>query len=329
MDFIQKLNKKNNTGNNIDFSDEDLLSFMNYNIVMSTNFNNGSIVLNTDINSNSGNAFKFLNEEPVGKEYLNFLTDNNKLLACGFANIDVENYTSLVMSFLNSNNETYNEFNSFLVEMGISENEIFNVFNGEIAFSLIDLEAPEKSISEDFGEWNDDFFDKEFESSSNEPTPTILLTLGINDQSSLMKLMASAPVNIIEGQVIEIDESHHFLLLKDNKLHIGSHKELLDKLNELGSLKAYNKIKIDHPVYFYVNTDADSCPEGFSSTIEAEGGSEMFNSIMSLLSSIEVKGNNNQVSYEIQMSNSKVNSLKVIFDFVIEQLNNNPELMYM
>ena len=100
--------------------------------------------------------------------------------------------------------------------------------------------------------------------------------------------------------MIEIENDVH-LLLKDNKLFLGSPQELMNKLNVAGSLSTYSKINsIDYPVYCYFNTDASSYPDIVTSTLEREGGLEIFHDIMSLFNSFEIKGTNNKISYEIR-----------------------------
>ena len=105
----------------------------------------------------------------------------------------------------------------------------------------------------------------------------------------------------------------------------------MDNINASGSLKAYNKINsIEYPVYCYINTDASSTPDGISSILDQEGGTEIYNDILNLFSSFEIKGTNENISYEVQMSNKSENSLKQIFDLIIELAKkNNPDLMFM
>ncbi|GEM_PF-4160650 len=333
MDFIKNINMNNELTEL--YSNEEFLKLMDYTMVSTANFNNGEIIMDLKM-INNGNGFKYLKDQPVGAEYLNYLTDNDRMIASAFANIDLDTYISFLKPMLNSNLDVYNDFNDFLTQIGLSENEIFNIFNGELAISIIDILEPENSIeqefSDDFGEWEDDFFDEMdeygYDSPSKEPVPSFLFTLGINDQSALMKLMANAPVNVVKDQVIEIENDVH-LLLKDNKLFLGSPQELMNKLNVAGSLSTYSKINsIDYPVYCYFNTDASSYPDIVTSTLEREGGLEIFRDIMSLFNSFEIKGTNNKISYEIIMSNKGENSLKQIMDMIIKLAKeNNPGLM--
>ena len=334
MDFIKNINMNNELTEL--YSNEEFLKLMDYTMVSTANFNNGEIIIDLKMINNNGNGFKYLKDQPVGAEYLNYLTDNDRMIASAFANIDLDTYISFLKPMLNSNLDVYNDFNEFLAQIGLSENEIFNIFNGELAISIIDILEPENSIeqefSDDFGEWEDDFFDEmdeyAYDSPSKEPAASFLFTLGINDQSALMKLMANAPVNVVKDQVIEIENDVH-LLLKDNKLFLGSPQELMNKLNAAGSLSTYSKINsIDYPVYCYVNTDASSYPDMVTSTLEREGGLEIFHDIMSLFNSFEIKGTNNKISYEIIMSNKEENSLKQIMDMIIKLAKeNNPGLM--
>ena len=246
MDFIKNISMNNELTEL--YSNEEFLKLMDYTMVNTVNFNNGEIIIDLNMNNNNGNGFTYLKDQPVGAEYLNYLTDNDRMIASAFVNIDLDTYASFLKPMLNSNLDVYNDFNDFLAQIGLSENEIFNIFNGEIAISLIDMVVPENSmgeeLSDDFGEWEDDFFDEMdeygYDSPSKEPAPRFLFTLGINDQSALMKLMSNAPVNVVKDQVIEIENDVH-LLLKDNKLFLGSPQDLMNKLNTAGSLSTYSR----------------------------------------------------------------------------------------
>ena len=321
------------------YNNEDFLNLMDYTMVNSANFNNGEMVFDLQILNNGSSTFKFLKDQSLSNDYLNYLTDNNRLIAAGFLNMDLESYSSILKFILDSNLDVYRDFNEFLAQMGLTEDEIFNIFNGEMAFSLID--APETNsqaingddFSDDFGEWEDDFFDDfdemdGFGNSAEEPAPSFLVTLGINDQSALMKLMANAPIEIMSDQLIEIENDIH-LLLKDNHLFLGSPLALMNDLKANGKLNAYTQIKsIGAPIYCYVNTDASSYPERVLSTLENEGGLTTFNEIMGIFSSFEVKGTNENVRYEIKMNDKSVNSLKQIVDMILKfSMSENPDFM--
>ena len=128
------------------YSNEEFLKLMDYTMVNTVNFNNGEIIIDLNMNNNNGNGFTYLKDQPVGAEYLNYLTDNDRMIASAFVNIDLDTYASFLKPMLNSNLDVYNDFNDFLAQIGLSENEIFNIFNGEIAISLIDMVVPENSI---------------------------------------------------------------------------------------------------------------------------------------------------------------------------------------
>ena len=76
-------------------------------MVNSANFNNGEMVFDLQILNNGSSKFKFLKDQSLSNDYLNYLTDNNRLIAAGFLNMDLESYSSILKFILDSNLDVY------------------------------------------------------------------------------------------------------------------------------------------------------------------------------------------------------------------------------
>ena len=327
----------------------------NAKVITTGNFNAGNISFTTQFIGPEflESKYNFFKDSPVDKEYLNYVSDDDKLLFCAFANLELPPFINFYKNSLEGQ-KAFREFNQILDQLGMDISDLENLFNGQLSFSFLDLLPLEKNFSidseedaiEEFGEWAGDFMDEKTESavldfaedvseygdmdddffndmgdnysSNSELLPNILITLGVNDKKALKKVLSITNIDLEDDQVQGINDIF-FILLKDNKFFIGSDKELLAKLQGEGQLKSYAPIKkLTHPIMGFINTDSKHFPDVFTSMIEDEIGDSYIN-ILNSIKYIEIKGSAEESSFQLVMEDDNENALKQLIDLVLKE----------
>lgn len=300
-------------------------------MVYSVNFNKGNmlfenIVLGSQI---ADSKFDVFGKSAVSDEYINFLTDNNKLIFYGLANLNIDKFLDIIID-----NKLDREISR---ELRMDIKDIKDVFDGQMSFSIMDLILPEQEEKETpisdmiSSAFEDDFFSdmgdinlKDIESSlygysKDEPFSKLLFTAGINNVDILLERLKKAHIDISLNDINEIDDIM-FLLVKDSKLFISTTEELLEQIKENGALNTYkNHKKTDYPIYGTLVVDAGELPSDFIDIAKDEV-SKNFTSILKNFKSIEFNASADGSLLEINMSNSKENSLKLFTEIILEEL---------
>jgi hypothetical protein len=300
-------------------------------MVYSVNFNKGNmlfenIVLGSQI---ADSKFDVFGKSAVSDEYINFLTDNNKLIFYGLANLNIDKFLDIIID-----NKLDREISR---ELRMDIKDIKDVFDGQMSFSIMDLILPEQEEKETpisdmiSSAFEDDFFSdmgdinlKDIESSlygysKDEPFSKLLFTAGINNVDILLERLKKAHIDISLNDINEIDDIM-FLLVKDSKLFISTTEELLEQIKENGALNTYkNHKKTDYPIYGTLVVDAGELPSDFIDIAKDEV-SKNFTSILKNFKSIEFNASANGSLLEISMSNNKENSLKLFTEIILEEL---------
>ncbi len=335
--MIQKFSKTE-----IQFEDDYYTSLVNAKVITAGNFNKGNISFTTQFIGSEflKSKYNFFKDSPTDKEYLNYVSDDDKLLFCAFANLELPPFIQFYKNSLEGQ-KPFREFNQILDQLGMNISDLENLFDGQLSFSFLDL-LPEKNFSinskeeavDEFGEWADDFTDEMSEygdfdddffndmdgnySSNSELLPNVLITLGVNDQKALKKVLSITNIDLKDDQVQGINDIF-FILLKDNKFFIGSDKELLAKIQGEGQLKSYAPIKnLTHPIMGYVNTDSKLLPDILSSMIEDEIGDSYIN-VLNKIKYIEIKGSAEESSFQLVMEDDNENALKQLIDLALKE----------
>jgi len=301
-------------------------------MVYSANFNKGNMLFENIILGSQivDSKFDVFGKSAVSDEYVNFLTDNNKLIFYGLANLNIDKFLDIIID-----NKLDREISR---ELRMDIKDIKNVFDGQMSFSIMDVILPEEEEKETpisdmiSSAFEDDFFSdmggdinlKDIESSlygysKDEPLPKLLFTAGINNVDVLLQRLKKSHIDVNLNDINEIDNSM-FLLVKDNKLFISTTEELLEQIKENGSLNTYkNHKKTDYPIYGTLVVDADKLPSDFIDIAKDEV-SKNFTSILKNFKSIEFNASANGSLLEISMSNNKENSLKLFTEIILEEL---------
>jgi len=300
-------------------------------LVYSANFNKGNMLFENIVLGSQivDSKFDVFGKSAVSDEYINFLTDNNKLILYGLANFNIDKFLNIIID-----NKLDREISR---ELRMDIKDIKDVFDGQMSFSIMDIILPEQEEKETpisdmiSSAFEDDFFSdmgdinlKDIESSmygysKNEPLPKLLFTAGINNVDVLLQRLKKSHIDVNLNDINEIDNSM-FLLVKDDKLFISTMKELLEEIKENGSLNTYkDHNKTDYPIYGTLVVDADELPSDFIDVAKEEV-SKNFTSILKNFKSVEFNASANGSLLEIKLSNDKENSLKLFTEIILEEL---------
>ena len=297
-------------------------------INLSMNFNDGNFTMKGNSNMSTTSNISFYSNNGVDKKYQNFLTDNDELIMFAFLNMLPENLISQ-MDQLSKLGVT-NELNNVLYNMGTNINELLQILDGQMSFSLAgfpnsgDMSSNETgSLNDSEDYWEDDEFDdldynNEVASNSQENIPSVLISMGVKETGALISLLSKNNIVMENNVVLSIGMGIN-MLIKDNTYHISTNKKLIDKIKSNGELNSCSAVEGDYfeqPLYGFIDLDTQSWPEELLKELNQ---SSVGVNVLEYFEKVTITGSNNEAMFKIDFSNQNENSLKTIIDLIISQ----------
>jgi hypothetical protein len=311
----------------LDSNNNQVINFNNNHVILTGNINNGNILFESSLmSSENNNGISPFRNNPISSDYLNYLSNDGKLISFFLANINVEGLLSN-QKLLFQNGDLYDKLNKLLAKFELKSDDLNDLITGEMSVSIIDLNKElevDQDISDAFGSNEDDFFNDiseddfynfydNYDDNKNSFTPKILMAIGIKNKSLLINFSKKFNLELTENVISDIG-NEMACLLKDNNLFIGAPQSLLLVLNENGELARYPKLNnIETPIYGFINTDTALIPVNFGNHINNEFGSAYYG-LLNEMKFIEFKSTSNFGSLEIVMENSEENALKILLN---------------
>ena len=302
--------------------------------ILTGNINNGNILFESSlVSSEAENEMSPFMNNPISSDYLNYLSNDGKLISFLLANINIEgvvNNPKLNLQY----GDLLNELEKLLTPFDLNSKDLNDLITGEISVSIIDLNKgldTNEDISDAFGSNEDDFFNDisedefydfydTYDNQKTSKTPEMLMAIGIKNKSLLINMFKKFNYEVSENVIIELDNEIS-CLLKDNNLFVGSSVSLLTFLSENGKLAEYQKLNIvDTPIYGFINTDTGLMPENFRDQINNEFGTAYIG-LLNEVNYIEFKSTSNIGSLEIVMENSEENALKILINSILKSFS--------
>ena len=303
-------------------------------VILTGNINNGNILFESSlVSSEAENEMSPFMNNPISSDYLNYLSNDGKLISFLLANINIEgvvNNPKLNLQY----GDLLNELEKLLTPFDLNSKDLNDLITGEISVSIIDLNKgldTNEDISDAFGSNEDDFFNDisedefydfydTYDNQKTSKTPEMLMAIGIKNKSLLINMFKKFNYEVSENVIIELDNEIS-CLLKDNNLFVGSSVSLLTVLSENGKLAEYQKLNIvDTPIYGFINTDTGLMPENFRDQINNEFGTAYIG-LLNEVNYIEFKSTSNIGSLEIVMENSEENALKILINSILKSFS--------
>ena len=310
------------------------VDFEHNHVLLTGNINNGNILFETSLSSIAAeNEIIPIAKNPISSDYLNYLSEDGKLISFLFANINVEGVVDNP-KFILQYGSLFDEINKMLAQYDFKLEDLNDLITGEISVSIIDLNnglETSEDISDAFKSNEDDFFNDisedefydfydNYDNQNSSVIPKMLIAIGVENKSSLIYLFKKFKYEVSENIIIELDNEIS-CLLKGKNLFIGSPKSLLAVLNEKGKLSEYQKINnIDTPIYGFINTDTSLIQSDFKNQIDNEFGVAYMN-LLNDVKFIEFKSTSNSGSLEIVMESNEENALKILLNSILKSFS--------
>lgn len=263
------------------------------------NFNNGSFVFESNLDGENfiNSEFNNLNEVPVSKDFTHFLSENGKLIGFGTASLNLD----AIVKTMNHTHNEQGDYDKELAKMGLTKEDITEVFDGNFSFSLIDIESVPTP-----GYENNPAF--------NEEKPKFLLTCGIKEASKLKALLDSnAAIKAVENCYIA-DET--YMALTENKLFISLNDSLIKKLSNGEQFPAFDAT-LTTPLYGTIVTNMDDLPMNYKNILLRNGGEEVLK-FYNEIESIEFSGDIHHTTFTIKLNDKNTNSLEIFSNTIIK-----------
>ena len=314
-----------------------LSSVANDQLLISGNFNAGNISFESTIFSTNINGLTFLKNQPLDPQYMNYLSDNGRLISFLQANLAMDEFINH-SDFLTQYEPIIQEINAILSPSNLSFNDVKGLFNGEFSMSLIDFEvALEDELNEDlfssFSSEDDDFFNDvseddfydfydNYDNEKNAVNAKFLFVLGIKNIDALIAIAKENNFDLSQENIIEID-SETAILLKDNKLYLGNPISLMQQIKSANSLATFKHSQtISSPVYGYINSDTSLMPINFNNYIKSEMGTSFYG-LINQVKLVSFQGSGNSYSFDVELKNNSENSLKIIVEGILKSFYGN------
>lgn len=314
-----------------------LSSVANDQLLISGNFNAGSISFESTIFSTNINGLTFLKNQPLDPQYMNYLSDNGRLISFLQANLAMDEFINH-SDFLTQYEPIIQEINAILSPSNLSFNDVKGLFNGEFSMSLIDFEvALEDELNEDlfssFNSEDDDFFNDvseddfydfydNYDNEKNEVNAKFLFVFGIKNIDALIAIAKENNFDLSQENIIELD-SETAILLKDNKLYLGNPIFLMQQIKSANSLATFKHSQtISSPVYGYINSDTTLMPINFNNYIKSEMGPSFYG-LINQVKLVSFKGSGKSYSFDVELKNNSENSLKIIVEGILKSFYGN------
>lgn len=314
-----------------------LSSVANDQLLISGNFNAGNISFESTIFSTNINGLTFLKNQPLDPQYMNYLSDNGRLISFLQANLAMDEFINH-SDFLTQYEPIIQEINAILSPSNLSFNDVKGLFNGEFSMSLIDFEvALQDELNEDlfssFSSEDDDFFNDvseddfydfydNYDNEKNAVNAKFLFVLGIKNIDALIAIAKENNFDLSQENIIEID-SETAILLKDNKLYLGNPISLMQQIKSANSLATFKHSQtISSPVYGYINSDTSLMPINFNNYIKSEMGTSFYG-LINQVKLVSFQGSGNSYSFDVELKNNSENSLKIIVEGILKSFYGN------
>jgi hypothetical protein len=290
---------------------------------LAMNFNEGECSLAVNSNFSNNQEKKLYSSNGVDSKFRNFLTDNNELITFGFLNLIPENINNQLEQLERLG--LMNEVNNLLFSLGTTTNDLLNITDGQLAFSLIDFpsselisnSSKETYNSEDDEYWDDDEFD-ETDQNPNFNLPSILLSLGTQNTTELITLLNENNLSLNANEIFSLDQGLH-MLIKDDVFHVSTKPILLEKIVKNGGLKSFDKLNnkyLNEPMYCEINLDLNNWPKEITKDIFRKNeGKVIFDAVEKVI----VSSNNSKGFLKIEFVDKNKNALKTIVDLILQK----------
>ena len=299
---------------NIPFFSIQDLPIPNVNSFVALNFNDGDIVLESEILSVDNASNPSISGNGLDEKFTRFLTDNDELIGFVLANLNTDEIVNQIDNL--SDQKEISRINRNLKRFNVTLNDLVNMFDGQLSFSLINL--PFKPQNDNYDDWNDD----EWEEDVNTPkAPKIILNAGLSNQLAFSDFLNKAELKIVQNEIFS-DKGMN-LLIKDNVFHLSTEFDLLEKIsttNELGSYSMIDNDLINEPIYFELNTNLDYFPREIINAIDEEDGEIAMKELFEEIERVYFHGNGTKSSMNVVFTDKNKNGLAQLIDIISKRL---------
>jgi hypothetical protein len=277
------------------------------------NFEKGSISFDYELNAPNftSSDYNFIGNKAVSSDFLNFLSADNKLI--GFMSSSI-NISALFDLLIASDPSFSYEIEDFEKSVGVNITQLKNLFDGELAFSLVDMVLPNNGLSSTGDVFIDEYY-------SAEPQPKIIIAFGIKDEALLKSLLDATPE--LTSKTGYYAASDAFMVIKNNKLIVSTEESVCKEIVTKGKLSTYELpagTTIKTPIFGFINTNTARIPNGMLGLAIDEQGQAALQ-FLDLFESITVTGNAEKATFKVQLKDKNNNSLKVMIDYILNSVN--------
>ena len=261
--------------------------------LIALNFNKGSMDLMGKSYHDGTMQNQFYADESVSDKYKNFLTDNDQLIAFGFANVLMNDFLKQIDQF--SSIDGFNEVNRVLRNLGTSSSDISEILNGQFAISLLDV--PLKKIY-----------------NSN---PEFIFSMGIKNNIMFSDFLTNNGIQFGEDKIAAFKDKL-FMFLDQDVFHVSTNSNLINKLKDEGALSNFTLIDenlFNKPFYLSINMDQDKLPQNFQEELLKE---QKLEDLFSQIEKITFSGENKEAIFSIVFDDVEENSLYQLIDLMLK-----------
>jgi hypothetical protein len=299
-------------------SEEYAATFKDAYYVAYGNFEVGSISFQYELNAPNfvKSDYNFVGSKAASADYLNYISPNNKLI--GFISSSI-NISALFDLMIAADPGFQYEIEDFEKRMGISVSQLKNIFDGEMAMSIVDMVVPNEMAATT----GDDFLDEYY---SAEPQPKLIITFGIKDEATLKGILDATPDLIQKSGYYIANDA--FIVIKGNKLVISTEESVCMEIVEKGKLAAYDLpggTAINTPVFGFMNANTSRIPDGMLGMAADEQGQAALE-FLDLFEAITVTGTIEKAEGKAVLKDKTNNALKVMVDYILAAVNKDVQL---
>jgi len=277
-------------------------------------FQNGSMTFSTNLRFNQTlqetiDQYNFLDENAI-KDILKYLPSEN-LFFVGNTNVDPEKIFDL-LKFVNK--DFSNTIEAMAQMMGLEDDDLKNVFSGEIAFSLNGINSP--------------LPEKENVSISSDHIPSIVFSGRINHKKSLEKFLSlaqeKAELKEKEGYYVVINKGIPvYLLVVQSDLIMSNNENIIRDIEKNGQAKEnvtksiHSENLTNNPICFYLNLDESTYTEEMQELFSKKLGKELEMGIKTFgspLKSLSLSANVEEWDFKIELKDDSENSLYTLLN---------------
>ncbi len=272
-------------------------------------FQNGSMTFSTNLRFNQTlqetiDKYNFLDENAI-KDILKYIPSEN-LLFVGNTNVDPEKILDL-LKFVNK--DFSNTIETMAQMMGLEDDDLKNVFSGEIAFSLNGINSP--------------LPEKENISIDSDHIPSIVFSSRINHKNSFEKFLSlaqeKAELKEKEGYYVVINKGIPvYLLVIQSDLIMSNNENIIRDIEKNGQAKEnvtksiHSENLTNNPICFYLNLDESTYTEEMRELFSKKMGDKLemgLETFGTSLKSLSLSANVEEWDFKIELKDDSENSL--------------------